>query len=103
MDDPISREEHERVLRVNTALREQIECLRKDTKTLVTLLLSTCEPGKERESGPQPPEQSSPGTATWPEPGTGLGMIMKDFGQELADGTFGHDRPFGEPHREYPN
>ena len=103
MDDPVSREEHERVLRQNAALRELVECLRKDTKTLVTLLLSPCERGEESEFVPQPPEPTWPGTATWRKPGTGADMITEDVGQELEDGTSGYYVPFNEPHPEVPN
>lgn len=101
MDDPVSRDEHERVLRENVALREQIECLRKDTKTLVTLLLSPCEHGEEGESASTSPEPARPGTTTWRKPGTG--MIINDPGQELQDGTCGYYLPFDEPHGEVPN
>lgn len=61
MDDPVSREEHERVVRENAALREQIDCLRKDVKMLVTLLLSPCEHGEEREFVPRPRSKPAPG------------------------------------------
>lgn len=62
MDDPVGREEHERVVRENAALREQIECLRKDVKTLVTLLLSPCEQQEEeRVFVPHPRSKPAPG------------------------------------------
>lgn len=103
MDDPVSRDEHERVLRENVALREQIECLRKDTKTLVTLLLSPCEHGEEPESTSPAPEPACPGTTSWRKPGTGTGMIINESGQDLQEGSCGYYLPFGEPHGEVPN
>lgn len=103
VDDPVGRNEHEHVLRENAALREQIECLRKDIKTLVTLLLSPCGHGEEREFAFPSREPTWPGTITWRKLGTGMDIIMNDLGQELRDGTSGYYLPFDEPRGEVPN
>lgn len=94
MEDPVSREEHERVVRENVALREQLGCLRSDIDTLVTLLLSPCEHGEERESVPPSPEPA-PGTASWQEPRPGTGMISADRGRKLQHSPFGYHLTFG--------